>query len=204
MKTRHDGYTTAILDKEIDKHLTWEQLMEVAVYRMLRQCNIGHPLHIVDTPKRVVRAYKEAFAGVNANIEELLGVQFPIDKSEMVIVQNIHFHSSCKHHLLAFFGKAHFGYLPDKSIVGLSKIPRLIQTLAKAPLTQEELGNDIVNKFQEIVKPKGCGVVLIAEHMCMSIRGVKVLGATTRTNSLAGSFIKNQSVKQEFLEALKV
>lgn len=185
----------------------WQFLMETAISKMLADENSAgtlDPAHIKDTPKRVVKAYEEYMSGVKSNPKDILKTTFPSDGSHgMVVVESIKINSLCQHHLVPFIGKAWFGYIPGKKLVGLSKIARLIDCFSHRPQIQEDLCKQIVEAFDEIIQPIGCGIVMRASHMCMSIRGVKKHGAKTRTIRLAGTFLHNPSVKQEFLEAIR-
>ena len=160
--------------------------------------------HVEDTPKRFAAALRELLSGCWQDPKEILSKSFNEAKySELIIVRDIDFVSLCSHHLLPFIGKVHFGYIPEKRIVGLSKIARLVEALSRRPQIQEKLSMEIVETFQEVVKPRGCGVVVSASHMCMSIRGVKKPGAMTDTVALQGIFLTEPSVKQEFLQQLR-
>lgn len=182
---------------------TWEVLLANAIAAMLSSeamacCVPAH--HKADTPKRVVKAYTELFSGVGVNAASVLCTSFEEGEyDEMVHVESIDFTSVCMHHLLPFSGKAHFAYLPDKKIVGLSKIPRLIEVLAHRPQIQEQLTRQIGQVFMDTVQPKGCGVVMYdVSHSCTAIRGVRKPSARMRTTALFGCF-KSGSVKSEFL-----
>jgi GTP cyclohydrolase IA len=188
----------------------WESLMEHAIISLLKDERISGKLpndHIAETPVRVVKAYKEAFRGVNIDIVDYLSKSFIVEDVKslgMIIVKDIPIVSLCMHHLLPFVGKAYFGYIPSfDKVIGISKIPRFIDALAGRPQIQEKLSADIVNSFYKIVRPYGCGVVIEAQHMCMSLRGVKATTASLRTISLKGNFLSDPSVKQEFMESIK-
>lgn len=180
---------THSLEKTVGKMLDTDELNKV----------IGGD-HIARTPERVVSAYNDMFAGCFVEPSSVLQITFVDGQyDEMVYVNDIEFVSVCAHHWLPFFGKAHFAYIPDKSIVGLSKIPRLIDILSRRPQVQEKLTREITQTFQEIVKPKGCGLVMEAYHLCVSIRGVKNRSAYTRTADVRGIFRERPETKQEFL-----
>ncbi|HWY35685.1 MAG TPA: GTP cyclohydrolase I, partial [Nitrosopumilaceae archaeon] len=125
---------------ELEKY-SWQHLMEAALIKFLDGCPTGNGCneHYKNTPKRVIKTYVEAVSGIGADIRLVLGTTFPIVKSEMIVLKDLEFVSLCSHHLMPFYGKAHFGYIPKKQIVGLSKIPRLVQTLSRMPRVQEEL-----------------------------------------------------------------
>jgi len=162
--------------------------------------------HVADTPNRVVRMYEdELLMGLGADPASVLSSSitkvtgFPNHQyDQMVIVKDVEFVSWCAHHLLPFIGHVHFAYLPGKKLVGLSKIGRLIDVLSKRPQLQELLTSQIVDVFQKVVQPKGCGACISALHTCMSVRGVKKAQATTITTALRGCF-KKPDVKAEFL-----
>ena len=201
MKTKVIGAITDV------SHISWQQLMEISIRKMLAdEKTVGRldPDHIRDTPCRVVKAYEEYMSGVKQDPKLILKTTFPSDGSHgMVVVESIMVNSLCQHHLVPFIGEAWFGYIPGKKLVGLSKIARLVDCFAHRPQIQEDLCKEIVEAFDEIIQPIGCGIVMRASHMCMSIRGVKKHGAKTRTIRLAGTFLHNPSVKQEFLEAIR-
>lgn len=161
--------------------------------------------HVSKTPERVVDSLvDELFKGCWEKPEDVLNTTFSESiYDEIVYVADIQFVSICAHHLLPFFGKVHFGYLPDKKIVGLSKIPRLVNVFARRPQVQEKLTLDIVDSFTRLLEPKGCGVVIEAYHLCMMIRGVEQKTAFTKTTALRGCFKTAESTKQEFLHGIK-
>ena len=156
--------------------------------------------HIADTPSRVVKAYAELMSGVDYDPASVLKVGFKeAAYNELVSVVDIDFVSLCMHHLLPFYGQAHFAYLPNKYIVGLSKIPRMVEILARRPQIQERLTQQIVDVFQHVVKPRGCGVVVEAWHACAAIRGVRQPNVRMRTTALRGWFLQKPHLKEEFL-----
>lgn len=156
--------------------------------------------HISNTPDRYVKALNEFFAGVEQTPEVALNTLFPaeVNEKEMIHSEDITFFSMCAHHLVPFFGKMHFAYIPNEHLVGLSKIPRLIEVYARRPQVQEKLTVDIVDAFQKIVKPEGCALMVRAYHMCCMSRGIKQPTSSTRTTALRGAFTK-PDVKAEFL-----
>ena len=185
---------------------TWQEALEWAITGMLTSYEFSNNIssdHRRDTPKRFVKAFEEYFCGLKQDPEEVLHRGFEVGNyDEMVTVKNISFVSFCAHHLVPFAGKVHFAYLPNKQIVGLSKIPRLVEVYAKRPQVQEQLTTQIVDTFQKVVNPRGCGVVIEALHLCMAIRGIKKDQAITRTTALRGCF-KKESTKREFLGGIK-
>ncbi len=153
-----------------------------------------------NTPERVDRMYDELFDGYGKEPEEVLGTTFDADRhDELVIVRNIDFYSHCEHHMVPFFGKAHIGYVPDGTVVGLSKLVRLVEMYAHRLQLQERLTTQVADAITHCLHPKGCMVVLEAEHMCMKMRGVKNPCADTVTSAVRGVFVNNPSAKSEFL-----
>lgn len=150
------------------------------------------------TPSRVARMYQELFEGLHADPAETLSAVFTEGHREMVIVRDIPFYSMCEHHLLPFHGVAHFGYLPAGKIVGLSKIARLVDRLSRRPQVQERLTGLIADTFCDVLQPTGCGVVMEAEHLCMTMRGIKKSGSTMVTSALRGTFRDSSQTRAEF------
>lgn len=158
--------------------------------------------HSAGTPDRVVRSFVELFSGVGVDPASVLKVGFnEASYNEMISVERISFVSVCHHHLLPFYGTVDFAYLPNKHIVGLSKIPRMIEILARRPQIQERLTQQIVDVFQENVKPLGCAAMIRAWHACAAIRGVRQPNIQMRTTALTGYFLEKPAVKAEFLMA---
>ncbi|WP_121865908.1 GTP cyclohydrolase I FolE [Glutamicibacter nicotianae] len=143
---------------------------------------------LVDTPKRVAKAYAEFFAGLHQQPAEHLSTTFDIEHDEMVLVKDIPFYSTCEHHLVPFYGSAHIGYIPGKGgkVTGLSKLARLVEVYARRPQVQERLTTQIVDALVEHLSPAGAIVVVECEHMCMSMRGVQKPGAKTVTSAVRG------------------
>ena len=156
------------------------------------------------TPGRVARAMAEITAGYAIDIDKILnGAFFKVNYKEMVIVKDISFYSLCEHHMLPFFGKAHIAYIPDGRIIGLSKIPRLVEAFARRLQVQERLTVQIADTIFSKLKPKGVGVVLEAQHLCMTMRGVKNATSSATTSSMLGVFQKDNRVREEFLNLIK-
>ncbi|MBI4351199.1 MAG: GTP cyclohydrolase I FolE [Elusimicrobia bacterium] len=156
------------------------------------------------TPRRVARALREITSGYNADINKVFnGAFFKADYREMVIVKDIAFFSLCEHHILPFFGKAHVAYIPNGRIVGLSKIPRLVEAYARRLQVQERLTVQIADTLFKALKPRGVGVVLEAEHLCVSMRGVKNETSFAATSSMLGVFRTDNKVREEFLNLIK-
>jgi GTP cyclohydrolase I len=142
-----------------------------------------------ETPARVARAYEEVFRGLHMTADEVLTTTFDIGHDEMVLVKDIELYSTCEHHLVPFHGVAHIGYIPNENgrITGLSKLARLVDVFAKRPQVQERLTTQIADSLVRILQPRGAIVVLEAEHLCMSMRGVRKPGAKTVTSAVRGS-----------------
>jgi GTP cyclohydrolase I len=143
---------------------------------------------LIDTPARVARGYAEIFGGLHKTPEEVLTTTFDLGHDELVIVKDINFNSMCEHHLLPFYGHAHIGYIPNENgrITGLSKLARVTDVFAQRPQVQERLTGQIADSVMSILQPRGAIVILEAEHMCMSLRGVRKPGAVTTTSVVRG------------------
>ena len=160
---------------------------------------------LLDTPGRVVRAYKELFAGYDADPRDYLKRTFDEvgGYDELVILKDIRVVSFCEHHMLPFLGKAHVGYLPRNRVVGISKLARVVHGFARRLQIQEKLTAEIANAIQEILKPRGVGVVIESEHSCMTMRGVNTPGSRLTTSSLLGVVRDDPRTRQEFLEFVR-
>ena len=162
------------------------------------------PQGVRDTPKRVANMYDELLEGYALDANALLNnALFDVEYDEMVVVKDIDFYSLCEHHMLPFYGQAHVGYLPDKRVVGLSKIPRLVDMFSKRLQVQERMTQQIAAAIDELVMPKGVGVVVEAHHLCAAMRGVKKPGTMMTTSSVRGQFRDNPSTREEFMSHLK-
>ena len=160
---------------------------------------------LLNTPKRVEKALKFLTSGYDANIAEVLnGALFTVDYNEMVIVKDIDFYSLCEHHLLPFFGKCHVAYIPTTKVIGLSKIPRLVDVFARRLQVQERLTNQIANIILDTIKPMGVAVVVEATHLCMSMRGVEKQNSFAVTSAMLGTFRSDPRTRSEFLELIKL
>jgi GTP cyclohydrolase I len=149
----------------------------------------------------VARAYDELLIGYRADPLELLNnALFDVTYSEMVIVTDIDFYSLCEHHMLPFFGKAHVAYIPDKKVVGLSKIPRIVELFARRLQIQERMTRQIAELIDELLNPFGVAVVVDGLHMCMAMRGVNKANARMRTSALLGTFAENSKTRSEFMD----
>jgi GTP cyclohydrolase I len=160
---------------------------------------------IKDTPKRVAEMYDEIFWGMDKDPKEYLKVGFELGHREMVILKDIQFYSMCEHHLLPFFGTVHVGYIPNKEgrIVGISKIARVVETIARRPQVQERMTMDIADTIYTGLNASGVGVVIHAEHMCMIMRGIKKPGTNVITSALRGSFRSDGITRAEFFSIIQ-
>ena len=158
---------------------------------------------LVKTPERVAKALQYLTHGYDIKPEEILkSAMFKEDYSQMVIVKDIEVFSMCEHHMLPFFGKAHVAYIPNGHIVGLSKIPRVVDAFARRLQVQERLTNEIRDCIQNTLKPAGVAVVIECKHLCMAMRGVQKQNSVTTTSAFTGEFMKNDKTRSEFLRLL--
>jgi GTP cyclohydrolase I len=159
---------------------------------------------LADTPRRVERSLRFLTGGYGADIDALInGALFSVDYSEMVIVKDIDFYSLCEHHLLPFFGKCHVAYLPQGRVIGLSKIPRLVDVFSRRLQVQERLTNQIAQILLEKVNPLGVAVVMEGTHLCMSMRGVEKQNSFAVTSAMLGVFRDDARTRMEFLELIR-
>ena len=159
---------------------------------------------LLDTPNRVARMYAEVCAGLHQEPSEHLATMFEADHDEMVMVRDIPMYSLCEHHLIPFIGKAHVAYIPNRSgnVIGLSKVARLVDGYAKRPQVQERLTRQVADALEEHLQPRGVLVVMEAEHLCMSMRGVRKAGSSTVTSSVTGIFRANVATRAEAMRFL--
>ena len=156
---------------------------------------------LLNTPERVARMYEELLSGYRTDPLTLVNdAIFQVDYEDMVIVRDIEFYSLCEHHMLPFMGRAHVAYIPHQSVIGLSKIPRIVDMFSRRLQIQERLTNEISNFMMELLKPVGVGVVLEAFHLCSMIRGVRKHDARMTTSSMLGTFRTNMATRMEFLD----
>ncbi|WP_456278537.1 GTP cyclohydrolase I FolE [Bacillus sp. AK128] len=159
---------------------------------------------LLDTPKRVAKMYAEVFSGLNEDPKEHFKTIFGEDHEELVLVKDIPFFSMCEHHLVPFYGKAHIAYIPRGGrVTGLSKLARAVEAVAKRPQLQERITSTVADSMVESLEPLGVMVVIEAEHMCMTMRGVKKPGASTVTSAVRGVFENDVSARAEVLSLIK-
>jgi len=155
---------------------------------------------LLKTPDRVTRMYDELTAGYRVDPVELInGALFDVDYNEMVLVKDIEFYSLCEHHMLPFFGHAHVAYIPDGKVIGLSKIPRIVEMFARRLQVQERMTSEIAHLIDDVLKPKGVAVVVEGSHMCSMMRGVKKTEASMTTRTLLGKFQEDPDLRAELL-----
>ena len=153
---------------------------------------------LIDTPDRIARMYEEIYGGMEEDAATHLSKTFTVDSSEMVVEKDITFYSTCEHHLLPFYGKVHIGYIPDGKVVGLSKLARTVEVFARRLQLQERLTAQIADAFMEHLAPQGVMVMIEAEHLCMTMRGIKKPGAQTVTVTTRGVFDNNEKLQNTF------
>lgn len=156
-----------------------------------------------ETPDRVARMYEEIFGGMDQSAEEHLSKTFTAENNEMVLEKDILFYSTCEHHLMPFYGKVHIAYIPDGKVVGISKLARTVEVFARRLQIQEKMTAQIADAIMESLKPKGVMVMVQAEHMCMTMRGVKKPGSSTVTMVSRGEFERNEGLQSTFLNLVK-
>ena len=158
---------------------------------------------LIDTPRRVTKAWEFMTRGYKEDPKEIIQkALFTSTNDEMVVVKDIELYSHCEHHMLPIIGKAHVAYIPDGKVIGLSKIPRVVDVFARRLQIQEQLTEQIADAINEAIKPKGVAVVIDARHMCMEMRGVQKICSTTVTSALRGIFKKEKKTKDEFLSII--
>jgi GTP cyclohydrolase I len=159
---------------------------------------------LVDTPRRVDQALRFLTRGYQQDLHEVLnGALFTVDYDEMVIVRDIEMYSLCEHHLLPFFGRCHVGYLPRNHVIGLSKIPRIVDLLARRLQVQERLTQQVAETIRDAINPRGVAVVIEAQHLCMMMRGVQKRNSKMITSAMLGKFREDQRSRMEFLDLVR-
>jgi len=158
---------------------------------------------LIETPDRIARMYEEIFDGIDKTAEKHLSKTFSVGKDDLVLEKDITFYSTCEHHLVPFYGKAHIAYIPKGRVAGLSKLARTVEVYAKKPQLQEKLTSEIADAIMEYLGAQGVMVFIEAEHMCMTMRGVKKPGTKTITTTYRGVFEENSELRQEVLSLIK-
>ncbi len=159
---------------------------------------------LIKTPERVAKSMQFLTQGYEMNVTEIIqSAMFSEDYSQMVLVKEIEFYSLCEHHLLPFFGKAHIAYIPDGYIVGLSKLPRVVDAFSRRLQVQERLTNEIRDCIQNTLKPKGVALVIEARHLCMQMRGVEKQSSLTTTSAFSGAFLESEKTRLEFMNLIR-
>jgi GTP cyclohydrolase I len=159
---------------------------------------------LLETPRRVAKALKFLTSGYEVNVDKIINnALFTVDYSEMVIVKDIDFYSLCEHHLLPFFGKCHVAYLPREKVIGLSKIPRIVDAFSRRLQVQERLTNQIAQVISDKIDPLGVGVVMEGTHLCMAMRGVEKQNSVAITSAMLGTFRSDARTRSEFLTLIK-
>ena len=158
---------------------------------------------LLETPKRVRKAYEFIYGGYKENPQEILSkALFSSSNDEMVLIKDIEFYSTCEHHLLPIIGRVHVAYIPNGKVVGLSKIPRVVNVFARRMQIQEQLTEQIADAIMDTIEPKGVAVVIQARHMCMEMRGVEKINSTTTSSALRGLFKKDEKTRSEFFSLI--
>lgn len=188
---------------EHTRHAVDRDALIATVQTLIEQLGLdGASQGLADTPRRIADMYLELFSGLHEDPADQLAVQFEEGHDEMVILKDIPFYSMCEHHFLPFHGTAHVGYLPDGRIVGLSKIARAVEIYARRPQVQERLTSQVADAIESALGAKGVGVVIEAEHLCMTARGVRKPGALMVTSAMRGRFRETENTRQEFLRLI--
>ncbi len=178
--------------------------VKAAVIMLLE--GIGEDIHregLADTPDRIVRMYEEIYSGMDETAKDYLQKTFKAKNNELILEKDITFYSMCEHHLMPFFGKAHIAYIPNGKVVGLSKLARTVEVFAKRPQIQEQMTAQIADALMEELQVEGAMAVIEAQHLCMTMRGVKKPGSTTLTIVTRGKFSENEFLQSTVLQMIK-
>lgn len=160
---------------------------------------------LLDTPKRVSKMYEEMFSGIHEDPREFFSTVFHEEHEEMVLVKDIPFHSMCEHHLVPFYGKAHVAYIPrDGKVAGLSKLGRCVESVARRPQLQERITSTVADSIMEMLQPHGVYVMVEAEHMCMTMRGLKKPGSKTITTAARGNYENDEVLRREVISLIQM
>jgi GTP cyclohydrolase I len=190
--------------EELETETTRKTNIEAAVRSILT--NVGEDPErqgLQGTPDRIARMYDEVLGGYSVDVEKLVnGALFDVAYDEMIVVKDIEFYSMCEHHMLPFFGRAHVAYIPSDKVIGLSKIPRIVEMYARRLQVQERMTRQIADTIDEILNPQGVAVVIEGSHMCSMMRGVKKQGASMVTSAMLGCFKENEKTRNELLSHL--
>lgn len=188
------------MDVKSDEQLSFEEAVKIMVR------SVGEDPQregLLKTPERVFKAYGFMFGGYSENPKDILtAAMFESSNDEMVLIKDIELYSTCEHHLLPIIGRAHVAYIPDGKVVGLSKIPRVVDVFSRRMQIQEQLTEQIADAIMETITPKGVAVVIQARHMCMEMRGVEKINSTTTSSALRGLFKSDQKTRAEFFNLI--
>lgn len=195
-------YDDTLSEKEIDNSGIKSEMLKGAISQLLEAIGENPQREgLKFTPKRVARMYSELLCGYNVDADAMInGALFNISYDEMVLVRDIEFYSLCEHHILPFMGRVHVAYIPDGKVIGLSKIPRIVDMYARRLQVQERMTRQVADFLRDLLKPQGVAVVVEAIHLCSVMRGVKKHDARMTTSAMHGAFRANLATRQEFLD----
>ncbi len=206
IRTERDKMSTAKLhwERERNKMVNQDKIKEAV--KLLLEAIGEDPLRegLLDTPDRVARMYTEIFSGMDTDAAEPLARVFAVEHNEMVLEKDIGFYSMCEHHMLPFYGKAHIAYIPEGKVLGLSKLARVVEVYARRLQIQEQMTGQIADAIMRYLAPQGVMVVLEAEHMCMTMRGIKKPGSRTITIANRGVFEENALLQDRVIQMIKM
>lgn len=204
----------ALVDKEKEGITDWvifpweqteEKSIEDSVVRQLQFIGEDSKREgLLETPARVVKSWKELYSGYKQDIKSLFTTFESDTYDQIVLLKNVELFSTCEHHMLPFFGKAHIAYLPDKKVIGISKLARLLEAYSRRLQIQERIGEQVVDALMKYLQPKGAACIIEASHLCMRMRGVSKQNSTMVTSSLRGVFLEKSHVKDEFIRLIKL
>jgi len=207
----------ALCNKKVDKELGWivfpwehvhpKAFMDIEdnITRLLQYIEDDPTREgLIDTPKRVIKSYSELFAGYSQNVEAIFTVFESDGYDQIVLLKSVELYSMCEHHMLPFFGKAHIAYIPDKKIVGISKLARLLEIYARRLQIQERIGDQVTAAIMKYLEPKGAACIIEAKHTCMCMRGVNKQNSIMTTSSLTGIFLTDNGAKNELIQLINL